>query len=196
MAEPMQFREVWLHNAVEKVSALLSEHVEKVPPVRVSAGWPSKGGTSTKKRVIGQCWKAEASEDGVAQVFISPMLDDGPAVLAVLVHELIHAIHPEAKHQGAFIGTAKDVGLVAPWTATSAGPDLTGMLVEIDKELGPYPHSKITPIVQEKVQTTRMLKLECLTCGYIARTTQKWVDVGLPSCPDGDEMEIAEVKAK
>jgi hypothetical protein len=25
------------------------------------------------------------------------------------------------------------------------------------------------------------------------RTTQKWLDVGLPTCPDGDEMEV-EVK--
>lgn len=186
-----EFREVWLHNAVEKVSALFEGHVEKVPAVRVSTGWPSKGGTSLKKRVIGQCWKAEASQDGVAQVFISPMLDDGPAVLAVLVHELIHAIHPRAKHQGDFIGTAKNVGLVGPWAATSAGEDLTAKLVSINEELGSYPHSKITPIMQEKVQTTRMLKLTAECCGYIVRTTQKWVDQGMPMCPHGNVMELA-----
>lgn len=189
-----QFREEWLHNAVEKVSALLSERAEvSVPQVRVSAGWPSKGGTSLKKRVIGQCWKAEASEDGVAQIFISPMLDDGIAVLAVLVHELIHAVHPEAKHQGAFINTAKAVGLTPKWTATSAGEELTELLTGISTDLGIYPHSKITPVVQEKVQTTRMLKVVCPNCEYTVRTTAKWLDKGNPSCPDGDEM-FEEVK--
>src|SRR4051812_9638082 len=101
-----EFREVWLHNAVEQVGALLKDRASvDVPAVRVSNGWPSKGGTSTKKRVIGQCWKSEATADGVPQIFISPTLDDGLDVLAVLVHELIHAIHPEAKHQGKFIET-------------------------------------------------------------------------------------------
>lgn len=189
-----QFREEWLHNAVEKVSALLTERAEvSVPEVRVSTGWPSKGGTSLKKRVIGQCWKSEASEDGVAQIFISPMLDDAPVVLATLVHELIHAVHPTAKHQGDFIKTAKAVGLVPKWTATGAGEELTALLVVVAEELGPYPHSKITPLMQEKVQSTRMLKVVCETCGYTVRTTQKWLDIGMPSCPDGDEM-IEEVK--
>lgn len=189
-----QFREEWLHNAVGKASILLRDLAEvEVPEVRVSAGWPSKGGTSLKKRVIGQCWKAEASEDGVAQIFISPMLDDGLIVLATLVHELIHAVHPTAKHQGDFIKTAKAVGLTPKWTATSAGEELTAALTAIGDELGPYPHSKITPIVQEKVQTTRMLKVVCPNCEYVVRTTQKWLDKGNPSCPDGDEM-FEEVK--
>jgi hypothetical protein len=31
-------------------------------------------------------------------------------------------------------------------------------------------------------QGTRMLKLECSGCGYVARTTRKWLEVGAPSC--------------
>lgn len=189
-----QFREEWLHNAVEKVSALLSERASvTVPEVRVSTGWPSKGGTSLKKRVIGQCWKSEASEDKVAQIFISPMLDDAIIVLATLTHELIHAVHPEAKHQGNFITTAKAVGLTPKWTATNAGEELTELLKVVSAELGEYPHSKITPIMQEKVQTTRMLKVVCPECDYTVRTTAKWLDVGNPRCPEGDEM-FEEVK--
>jgi hypothetical protein len=194
VTEETPFREVWLHNAVGHVNALLLDAgIPKVPEARVSVGWPSKGGTSLKKRVIGQCWHAESTGDHVAQVFISPMLEDGLSVLSTLVHEMVHVCHPGSKHQGKFIETAKAVGLTPKWTATNAGEELTAQLEKINEELGKYPHSKITPIVQEKVQTTRMLKVECHTCGYIVRTTAKWLEVGLPSCPDGDEMEV-EVK--
>lgn len=189
-----QFREEWLHNAVGKVSALLEERAEvSVPEVRVSTGWPSKGGTSMVKRRIGECWKAEASEDGVPQIFISPMLEEPVKVLATLVHELIHAVHPEAEHKGLFIKTGKAVGLEPKWTATSAGEELTALLIVVSEELGPYPHVKLTPGIKQKPQTTRMLKVICETCGYTVRTTQKWLDIGMPSCPDGDEM-IEEVK--
>lgn len=192
--EPTKFREEWLHNATEVVGRMLNEMASvTVPEVRVSTGWPSKGGTSLKKRVIGQCWKPEATKDGIGQVFISPTLETGYDVLGVLVHELIHAVHPEAKHAGKFIETAKAVGLTGKWTATVPGEDLEKALRVLAEELGPYPHSPIIPTIQIPVQTTRMLKLECKSCGYIVRTTQKWVDAGLPSCPEGDEMEV-EVK--
>lgn len=31
-------------------------------------------------------------------------------------------------------------------------------------------------------QTCRLLKVEC-KCGYVARTTRKWLDRGAPICP-------------
>jgi hypothetical protein len=40
-------------------------------------------------------------------------------------------------------------------------------------------------------QSTRMLKLECTNCGYTVRTTQKWIEVGLPTCCCGSDMEVA-----
>lgn len=49
-----------------------------------------------------------------------------------------------------------------------------------------------------RVQTTgkssaggRLLKCECPGCGYVIRTTQKWIDVGLPTCVCGEGMEAA-----
>jgi len=32
---------------------------------------------------------------------------------------------------------------------------------------------------------SRLKKLECPRCGYTARTTKKWIEVGLPTCPCG-----------
>lgn len=187
-------RETWLENAVEEVSVLLAEVGVIVPQVRVAAGWPSRGGTSLKKRVLGECWKPEVAEDGISQIFLNPMMVNPVDILGVLIHEVIHAWdRGQNGHKGPFVQAAKDVGLTGPWTATGVSEELHPKLVKIAEFLGDYPHSRLTPSVERKVQTTRMLKVQCPNCDYTVRTTAKWLEVGLPSCPEGDEMEI-EVK--
>jgi hypothetical protein len=95
-----------------------------------------------------------------------------------------------AKREG-FRGKATAIGLVGKMTATTVGEELLPKLTAIAERLGDYPHSVLKPSGKEKVQTTRMLKLECPEDGYIVRTTAKWLDVGYPSCPCGTEMEEA-----
>lgn len=184
-------REQWLQDAVEHLAPVFKQRTGLgLPDVHVSVGWPSKGGTSTKKRVIGQCWPTQ--EHG-AQIFISPLLDDAFDVLAVLVHELVHALHPDSGHRGDFVASSKAMGLVKPWTATSAGEDLEPVLTNLIGEMGEFPHSKIEPGSPKlKPQTTRMRKIECPEDGYTVRTTSKWLDIGLPTCPCGTEMEVSE----
>lgn len=190
-------REQWLEEAVRKLRPLFHEIKVQLPEVRVSIGWPSKGGTSTKTKVVGQCWKGSVSKDGVSQIFISPTMGDDPIyVLGVLVHELIHAWdNCESGHKGLFATTARAIGLEGKLTETHVSDDLCGELMIILGSLGELPHS---PLVlsemdkQRKPQTTRMLKLvvtDC--CDYTVRTTQKWVDEGLPMCPHGVTMEQA-----
>lgn len=184
-------REQWLTEGVQELAGRVfapAGHV--VPEVRVSVGWP--GGKSVTK-VIGQCWATRTASDQVSNVFISPLLADPVKVLATLTHELVHAVDDcESGHRGRFIKIAKGVGLEGKWTATSAGPVLQAALEAISSDLGAYPHAVVTPGIKlAKPQTTRMLKLEAACCGYIVRTTQKWVDEGLPSCPCGTEMELA-----
>ena len=36
------------------------------------------------------------------------------------------------------------------------------------------------------------VKIECPEDGYTVRTTSKWLDIGLPTCPCGTEMEVSE----
>jgi hypothetical protein len=180
-------REQWLTVAVEHLENLFDK---PVPDVHVSCGWPSRGGTSTKKRVIGECWKPETSEDGKPHIYVSPVTSESTEVLETLLHEMIHALHPQAKPRGEFVTTAKALGFMAPWTATPASPELKAALQVIAEDIGePYPHSKVTPMGQRKPQSTRMLKLTCPEDGYIVRTTQKWLEVGLPACPCGTQME-------
>lgn len=182
-------REAWLTAAVAALRPIFGEAGVELPAtVNVSCGFP--GGKSIHK-VIGQCWSTAASADGAAQVFVSPMLSDVVDVLAVLVHELIHAWDDcKSGHKGAFAKAAKRVGLTGKMTATVAGDELRERLAAIADELGAYPHAGMAAAMGTvKKQSTRMLKLECPRDGYVVRTTRKWLDeLGAPSCPCGSEM--------
>jgi hypothetical protein len=80
---------------------------------------------------------------------------------------------------------ARAVGLEGKLTATGAGEALVGEMKAWHATLGAYPHATLNPADRPtKKQTTRMVKCECDACGYIARTSAKWInDVGAPLCP-------------
>jgi predicted SprT family Zn-dependent metalloprotease len=172
----MATREEWLEAAVR---ALLDDVFNGAIPkdlVRVSCGWPHRGGVSERKKTLGQCWPRASSTDGTNQIFINPILFDGEKVLEVLVHELCHAIDDcQHGHGKPFIAIAKAAGLQGPWTSTSCGPELKEKLRLILLELGPYPHAALK-VESKVVQKTFMLKAECPDCGAVIRITQKWVD--------------------
>ena len=180
-------REQWLTTAVERLSrGLFTEHGAEVPEnVRVSCSWPSQ---SIRKR-IGEAWTDRACADGAHETYISPVLDDPVEVLSVLVHELVHhAVGIEAGHKAPFKRLATSVGLEGKMTATHAGETLTAELGIMAEELGPYPHGKMDLGQGKKVQTTRLMKCECLECGYVVRTTAKWLDLyGAPLCPCNED---------
>lgn len=194
MTATHETREAWLVAAVEALAPLYAEIGEELPTVRVSVGWP--GGNGRKNSVIGQCWATAASADKVAQLFISPVLDEAVRVLDVLAHELIHAIDDNTSgHKGRFAKIAKKIGLTGKMTATVAGDELKARLDEIAAELGDYPHAAlVNPGEGVKKQSTRMLKVECSEgSGYVVRMTRKWLDeFGTPSCPcHGEPMDEA-----
>jgi hypothetical protein len=184
-------RETWLLAATENLrSGLFKEQGAVIPDVRVSIGFP--GGGSARKR-IGEYWLSCSCTDSVPQIFISPVLDSPIRALDTLVHELVHAVHPESGHKGPFRKLALAVGLTGKMKSTVAGPELTERLNALISELGPFPHSSIN-LADRKKQTTRLNKAECPTCGYTCRVTKKWLDsVGPPICP-GD-MCLMEVPA-
>jgi len=184
-------REEWLNAAAQAIRPLFDEiGAADYPKFRVSCGFP-KGG----RKAIGQAWSAKASGDATAEVFISPKLERlaeaGQAgVLDVLLHELIHVIdRNENGHKGPFRKMAKALGLEGKMTATVASDALATRLLHLTAELGPYPHAQLSQLTIAK-QSTRMLKVQCPGCGFICRTTQKWLDeVGTPTCACGIEME-------
>lgn len=182
-------REAWLTAAVRDLAPLFDAVGESLPPVRVSVGWP--GGRGRKNAVIGQCWSPDAATDGVAQVFISPTLNDPAVILSTLVHELVHAVDRNTSgHRGRFAKIARAVGLTGKMTATTAGEALAARLTAVAAGLGTFPHAALRSGADgaHKPQGTRMLKVECPNCGYIVRTTAKWLDQGVPTCPCGVHM--------
>jgi hypothetical protein len=187
-------REEWLVAAVAKLTPLFEAIGETVPAVRVSVGWP--GGRGSKNAVIGQCWATSASSDKVAQLFISPVLDDAVRVLDVLTHELVHAVDDcQSGHKGRFTKVAKALGLTGKMTATVAGDELKSVLVVFAADLGAYPHAALAGgqgAEGPKKQGTRMLKTECAEgSGYIVRMTRTWLDTyGAPLCPCHKEVML------
>lgn len=181
-----QTREQWLEAAVRLMAPLFEEKDYTVPAVRVSCSFPSVRALAAKKRRGGECWGKEITVDGVPQIFISPLIKDSVEVLAILVHEVVHAVvGSAAKHGGKFKKCALAVGLEGKMTSTVAGDELVEIAKEWIKELGDYPHPGLKPGQRpEKKQTTRMVKCECEECGYSLRTSRKWLDdAGAPLCP-------------
>ena len=193
MPESIDTREGWLDDAVMRLRPAFTRNGVTLPEsVKVSVGFPSKHSTGARLVALGQCWDASASADGVAQVFISPLLDEPVQVLAVLVHELVHAaVGCECGHKAPFKRAALAMGLEGKMTATVAGPALTVTLTAMAEALGEFPHAKLTPGAADKKQTTRMLRVTCSECDYLCRLTRKMLDtLGAPICPGcGERMK-------
>jgi len=180
-------REAWLLAAVDALAPIFkAADVVPVSEVAVSCGWPSKA----IRRRIGECWPTKSSNDSRAHLFVSPTLADPVEILGVLAHELIHAIDDcQNGHHGPFARMARGIGLAGKLTATVPGETLKPQLVKLAADLGPYPHGGLNIALSgRKTEGTRMLKVECPSCGYVVRTTAKWLAFGLPTCPCGEDM--------
>lgn len=191
MPESIDTREGWLDDATQRLRPDFQRASAVLPDdVRVSVGFPSKNALGRRNRSIGQCWDGAAAGDSIAQVYISPLLEDPVEVLAVLVHELVHAaIGCRHGHKAPFKRAALRMGLEGKMTATTAGAALRVRLAELADALGEFPHSKLSPTTPDKKQTTRLLKVACLDCepNYIARVTRKMIEAhGTPICPSCD----------
>jgi hypothetical protein len=178
-------REAWLRSLAEYAAPWFEEAGAPLPEVRLSVGFSSKGARSNR---IGECWSADGIADGIAQVFVHPRLGSAQEVGHIVVHELLHAaVGPEAGHGHGFRRPALALGLAGKMTATHAGPVLEARLAEAFEAIGPYPHTALqTGAGAQRKQTTRMIKCQCGGCGYLVRTTAKWIDVAVPTCPDFD----------
>lgn len=178
-------REAWLLKATEKLrKGIFTDALAHIPDVKISVGFPGGG---VRRTTIGQFWRAEATQDKIPQIYISPVIDDPIRALDILVHELVHACTPGHGHKKPFGDLARAVGLTGKLTATVAGPELKDKLVDLSASLGKFPHAAIT-MSEVKKQPTALRKVECSNCGYVLRTTDKWLNLwGAPICPCNNE---------
>jgi predicted SprT family Zn-dependent metalloprotease len=195
-------REQWLEAAVRLMVPLFEKGKYKVPRVRVSCGWPSSRGLSSKRPAGGECWAAESAGDSVAQVFISPRIYKPlgeVGVLAILAHEVCHAVvGNKAKHGKVFKACATSIGLEGKMTSTTGGKEFLERAAGWVKDLGEYPHAELKPSQRPtKKQTTRMVKCECKDCGYSIRTSRKWLEEsGAVLCPCNKKPMSFEIPAE
>jgi hypothetical protein len=187
-------REDWLSAAVSELRPFFDAVGAPLPAnVRVTCGFPSN---AKRSGAIGECWADTASADNTFEVLISPVLDDRFRVFDVLVHELCHATAGAMNHGVNFQRVAAAMHLdpsptVKGWKVTVGGASFIPTFGAIVDSLGEYPHAALT-MSNRKVQTTRMLKAVCPSCGYTVRLTAKWAALGLPSCPvDSDTLNLS-----
>lgn len=172
---PFKTREEWLMAFTKAARPVFKKRGYTIPDnVRMAVGFTSTGARGKR---IGECWSDQCSEDGAFEIFIDPKLGDASRVADVLTHELIHAtVGLEAGHKKPFVDCMKAVGLIGKPTATTAGVEWHEWADPILERLGSLPHAAIKPTNGQKKQTTRMLKCECPDCGFVMRTSAKWIE--------------------
>ena len=193
-------REQWLEQAIEILKKEVFEPLDyKFTPIKVSVGF-----TSTKK-AIGQHWPPSTSKDGKhASIFIHPGHGDSLEVLGTLVHELCHnachSIDPKHGHGPIFKKCALAVGLEGKMRSAGPGAELNKWLEKhVIKKLGQLPHPALKHGAQgpTKKQTTRMIKMQCPDCEYIARASLTAImNSGPVLCPCNQEPMVPEFPEK
>jgi hypothetical protein len=208
-------REQWLSEAVQELTPLLNHHkLQLAPSVRVSCGFPSKGGaSSSERRVTGETWPSAATFDASVQIFISPLEDKAETVLGILARELVHACLPDDEGYGPnFKAACKEIGLQGRARNMTPSLDLQKRLDEIADRLGDYPNSHIILAEKQKLEKPKKKtsfklfcphKRECDSkkCSltdkaigedYTATVTAKKLELGFPLCPCSHELVMEE----
>lgn len=177
-------REEWLNAFAAAARPVFKQRGFELPEkVRISVGFMFRS-----PKAIGQCWHESASADGHREIFINPTQADSSRVADILTHELCHTLFgPDEKHGKNFKAAAFGMGLEGKATATTAGDGWREWANPILEALGPIPHAALDPAQSGvKKQSTRLLKCECDTCGFIFRATAKHVNGRVLRCPDDD----------
>jgi hypothetical protein len=184
-------REGWLLRAADLLlEEVLKPAGAKRPEFCVSVGFPK--GRHGRGRAVGQCWPVSAARNGIAHIFVSPERDgkeDVVAVLATVLHELIHAVDGcKSGHRGGFAKLALSVGLQKPLTsAANRDATLTAKLTEMAERLGPFPHGALVPVDRPR-PGSRLRLWEC-ECGVKVRVASDDFDATCNDCGEVFEQQ-------
>lgn len=183
-------REAWLCELARKCESLFTGY--KLGPYRLTCGWPSRYALGKRRRVLGECHHHKSSKSGTHEIFITPLLDETPAVAGVLMHELGHvAAGVDAGHGPKFAAVCKHVGLTKGRpTVAVPGPELEVKLLKLAEPLGAYPHAAIVPTLKD-CKPPSAVRLQCESCGCKIGISIKWLEeAGAPTCGCGGEMNV------
>jgi hypothetical protein len=180
-------REHWLNVAADiMISELITPVVEITPPlIRYSLTAPKSTGNK-KGAILGECWNRVASSDGYNEIFITANMDDSLEILAVLLHEQLHAFdNNQSGHGAPFQKLCRLTGLIGgnngrsknSYTCTVASEPLKIALQAIIDRIGNIPHAAMNTALSGKPkQKNRQLLVKCNTCEFKFRASQKIID--------------------
>ena len=194
------------------VNDICGDIIPAMPVVRVGVGFPSSGQRSA---VRGECWVRRMATDGINEIILRITLEANVVdILGTLTHEMMHAaLDCQDGHSGRFAKACKAFGFIRATDSLDKTPECRERLQAVADGLGTYPgltglreatmdgwpvgtvlgvgkgsiKAPKTPRITSgpAKQGTRMVKCTCDVCGFVFRTTRKWIGAaeGL-RCPD------------
>jgi len=158
-----------------------------LPDFQIVSGFPSSGRRSQN---TAEAWRDESGTSFT--IFVRPDHDDPFKVAAALAHQLAHlAVGPEDPSGHLFRHIAVSIGLRGRAKQAAPGRLFQELVDPILEEAGPLPTTYIGPHegARKAKQNTRLIKVACGECGYVARVSRKWLEaVGTPHCPQHGPM--------
>ena len=165
MAQPelTGYREAWLQAAASFLFDHIAAHDLPRMNVRVSCGWPVRGGVARRRTVIGQCSRPRSARMAL------PKSSSLPASLIVWMSSVRFSMNFYMPRSAANMDTinrsprrAHKFGLGGPPTATVVGENLRPLLLSYVERVGLYPHAAITVKSKEKVGSRlRLYQCRC-----------------------------------
>lgn len=165
-----------------------------------------------RKNALGWFWAGrwQASKvNGLHEINLCAETLNTCDVGELIIHELAHAEN-QAKgikdcdktgrvHNKKFKAMAEALGLLVEprhkthgFAFTKVGEGAKSFLDKCAFNREVFTMARICEAAEEKGEKgagSRLVKVECPGCGYVLRTTRKWLDVGLPTCCCGEEMQ-------
>jgi len=184
----------------------------KCKPEQISITIASKGRKAALGWFWGNSWREPKSikantDVSWHEINLSAEHLDTCDVGELIIHEMAHAENHTLgirdctggrMHNKHFKVMAERLGLLVKprsksvgFGYTELGPDAKAFLTKIAFRRDVFLRHRNERVAGPKSGGSRMIKCECTGCGYVARITQKWIDVGLPTCVCGEEMGVA-----
>lgn len=171
-------REEWLAILASRTLAEIStriDYTEEETSVKLSCGFPATQGKRNK--VLASLVPPTASQDFNAEVFVTPELSDKHEVAKAILPLLVSVATGDYKRGASYRNALQALRL------NLAGAPTPPWAYAIVENLPAYPHAQIElpPVAK---QSTRLIKVACNPCGYIARVSRSTLNAfGAPICP-------------
>ena len=188
-AAPAKTREAWLLEVANGMASWFDDLGFPLPEFQISSGFPSAGrrGTATA-----EAWQED--DKGSYRILVRPDRQDAYKLTGAIAHQFAHmaaGVRP-APGRHLFRHIAISIGLRGRATEAAPGRLFRELVEPIIAKAGPLPEPFVGPPkdARKAKQKTRLIKVSCRQCGYVARVSRKWLDaLGEPHCPKHGRMK-------